>query len=79
MAGDHAEVTNHTYRLIQTMDTQFSKAYQHVLEKISGQQCVILDGGIGTELQRQSERDEFMSGLGPISNILPELFGSKEL
>ena len=57
MAGTDAKITNHTHRLIHAMDTQFSTAYQHVLEKLSSQQCVILDGGIGTELQRQSERE----------------------
>ena len=35
-----------------------------------------LDAGeVGVE--RRSDRDVFMKGLEPISNILPELFGSK--
>ena len=42
---------------MQTMDQQFSNAYQRVLDKFSSQQCVVLDGGIGTELQRQGVRD----------------------
>ena len=63
MAGTDAKITNHTHRLIHAMDTQFSTAYQHVLEKLSSQQCVILDGGIGTELQRQSEREFRLSDI----------------
>ena len=39
------------------MAHDFSDAYQRVLEKMSSQECVILDGGIGTELQRQGLRE----------------------
>ncbi len=35
------------------MDQQFDSAYQRVVDKFARQECVILDGGIGTELQRQ--------------------------
>ena len=42
---------------MQSMDTHFRGAYRHILNKLSNQECVILDGGIGTELQRQSEHE----------------------
>ncbi len=35
------------------MDQPSSNAYLRVADKFASQQCVILDGGIGTELQRQ--------------------------
>ena len=45
--------------------------------KVRGSGIVIgLDAGeVGVE--RRSDRDAFMTGLDSISNILPELFGSK--
>ncbi len=39
------------------MGQQFGNAYERVLDKLASQQCVVLDGGIGTELQRQGVRD----------------------
>ena len=39
------------------MDQQFSNAYEKVLGKFASQQCVVLDGGIGTELQQQGVRE----------------------
>jgi S-methylmethionine-dependent homocysteine/selenocysteine methylase len=32
-------------------------AYERLQQKITRQECVVLDGGIGTELQRQGVRD----------------------
>ncbi|MCH7724923.1 MAG: homocysteine S-methyltransferase family protein [Planctomycetes bacterium] len=39
------------------MEQQFSNAYQRVLDKFDNEECVVLDGGIGTELQRQGVQD----------------------
>jgi S-methylmethionine-dependent homocysteine/selenocysteine methylase/SAM-dependent methyltransferase len=39
------------------MESKVKAVYQTVLDKFADQQCVVLDGGIGTELQRQGVRD----------------------
>jgi len=39
------------------LNLQNSAAYQRVQDKLSRQECIVLDGGVGTELQRQGVRD----------------------